>query len=61
MNISIKDIIIQFVIVFLVLSITGYFVKSLELTMIKSLAMSFGMAMVSLITYIIKKYKKSKI
>jgi hypothetical protein len=61
MNITIKDIIIQFVLVFLVLSITGYFVKSLELTMIKSLAMSFGMAMVSLVTYNIKKYKKSKI
>lgn len=30
--------------------------KKKELTIIKSLALSFGMAMVSLVTYIIKKF-----
>lgn len=60
MDISIKDIIFQFVFVFLVLFIIGYFVKSLEFTIIKSLVLSFGMAMVSLVRYIIKKSKKVK-
>lgn len=58
MGSSIKEIIIQFVIVFSLLFITGHFIKSLELTLIKSLAMSFGMAMVHLVAYIIKKSKK---
>ena len=60
MGSSIKEIIIQFVIVFLLLFITGYFIKSLELTLIKSLAMSFGLAMANLVAYIIKKSKKVK-
>ncbi|WP_207655397.1 hypothetical protein [Clostridium vincentii] len=60
MSSSIKEIIIQFVFVFLVLSIIGYFIKSLELNLIKSLALSFGLAMVKLVAYIIKKSKKIK-
>jgi len=58
---SIKEIIIKFVFVFLVLFIIGYFIKSLELNMIKSLAISFGIALVDLVAYIIKKSKKNEI
>lgn len=55
----IKEIIIQFVFVFMVLFIIGYSIKPLELNLIKSLAIAFGLAMVNIVVYIIKKYKKS--
>lgn len=58
---SIKEIIIKFIFVFLILFIIGYFIKSLELNMIKSLAISLGIALVDLVAYIIKKSKKNEI
>lgn len=54
---SIKEIGIKFIFIFLVLFILGYFIKSLELNVIKSLVMSLGMALVDFIAYIIKKHK----
>ena len=59
MSSSIKEIIIKFIFVFMVLFIVGYFIKSLEINMIKSLAISFGITLVDILAYILKKSRKS--
>lgn len=55
---SIKEIIIKFILVFFVLCIAGYFIKWLELNVIKALAISFGIQLVDFVVYVIKKSKK---
>ena len=56
----IKDRIMQFIFVFLVLFIVGYFIKSLDLNIIKSLVLSFVVTCVDFLIYIIRKSKKVK-
>ncbi|WP_251861885.1 hypothetical protein [Clostridium sp. Marseille-Q2269] len=58
MSSSIKEIIIKFVFVLLVLFIVGHFIKSLELNILKSLAISFSITLIDFIVYVIKKSKK---
>jgi hypothetical protein len=58
MSKSIKEIIIKFFILFLVYLIIGYFIKSLEMNILKAVAISFGITLFDLMFYAIRKYKK---
>lgn len=60
MSNSIKEVLFKFVFVVLVLSIIGHFVKGLNITIIKAVIISSGIAIVDLIAYIIRIYKNSK-
>ncbi|GAA0742357.1 hypothetical protein [Clostridium oceanicum] len=60
MSNSIKEVLFKFVFVVLAFSIIGHFVKGLNITIIKSVAISSGIAIVDLIAYIIRIYKDSK-
>lgn len=55
---SIKEIIVKFFIMFLVLLVIGHFIPKLELTMTKSLVISIGISLVDFVAYVIIKPKR---
>jgi len=60
MSTSIKKIIFEYVFVFLVLLIISHLVKWLQLNNSMILGIVAGMALLDLMMYMVKKYKKGK-